>query len=144
MHRRLRHVIQQRRVVTATPDVSVHAVTAIMSKGRIGAISVVEGDRLVGIFSERDLMTRVVAPRLDVDETRVSEVMTRDVATATLDDFVGQCVEKMQRMRCRHLPVISDGHVTGMVSMRDLLKNELEDQVDEIRNLKAYIHQTPV
>ncbi len=143
MHRRLRDVIQERHV-TATPEASVHAVAVMMNKGRIGAISVVEGDRLVGIFSERDLMTRMVVPRLDVDETRVSEVMTRDVITATLDDLVGQCVEKMQRTRCRHLPVISDGRVTGMVSMRDLLKNELEDQVDEIRNLKAYIHQTPV
>jgi CBS domain-containing protein len=143
MHRRLRDVIQERRVTT-TPNASVHAVSVMMSKGRVGAISVVEGDRLVGIFSERDLMTRVVVPRLDVDETRVSEVMTSDVATATLDELVGQCVEKMQRMRCRHLPVISDDRVTGMVSMRDLLKNELEDQVDEIRNLNAYIHQTPV
>jgi len=143
MHRRLRDVIQERRV-TATPDTSVHAVAVMMSKGRVGAISVVEGDRLVGIFSERDLMTRVVVPRLDIDETRVCEVMTREVATAALDDLVGECVEKMQRMRCRHLPVISDGRVTGMVSMRDLLKNELEEQGDEIRNLKAYIHQTPV
>lgn len=143
MHR-LRELIQKRGVVTAPPDVSVHAVAVIMKKGRVGAIAIVEGDRLVGVFSERDLMTRVVVPRLDVDETRVSEVMTRDVVTATLEDSVGQCVEKMQRMRCRHLPVVDDGQVTGMVSMRDLLKDELREQVNEIRHLKAYIHQTPV
>lgn len=143
MHR-LQDVIQQRRVVSAPPDASIHAVAVMMSKGRIGAIPIVEDDELVGIFSERDLMTRVVAPRLDVDATRVSEVMTREVATATLDETVDQCVEKMRRMRCRHLPVISGGRVTCIVSMRDLLRDEIEEQVHEIENLKAYIHQTPI
>jgi len=143
MHR-LQNVIEQRRVVSAPPDASVHAVAVMMSKGRIGAIPIVEGGDLVGIFSERDLMTRVVVPRLDVDATRVSEVMTRDVVTATLQDSVDQCVEKMRTVRCRHLPVISGGRVTGIVSMRDLLRDEIEEQVHEIANLKAYIHQTPI
>jgi CBS domain-containing protein len=143
MHR-LQHVIQQRRVVSAPPDASVHAVAVIMSKGRVGAIPIVEGGDLVGIFSERDLMTRVVVPRLDVDATRVSEVMTPDVVTATMEESVDECVEKMRTVRCRHLPVISGGRVTGIVSMRDLLRDEIQEQVHEIENLKAYIHQTPI
>ena len=126
------------------PDASIHAVAVMMSKGRIGAIPIVEDGDLVGIFSERDLMIRVVVPRLDLDATRVSEVMTREVVTATLRESVDECVKKMQRVKCRHLPVISGGRVTGMVSMRDLLRDEIKEQVDEIENLKAYIHQTPL
>lgn len=143
MHR-LRDLILQRRVVTAAPDVTVYAASVIMKKGRIGAISIVDGGRLVGIFSERDLMTRVVVPRLDVDATRVAEVMSRDVVTASLDDPVEKCVEKMQRTNCRHLPVMEGDRVIGMVSMRDLLRDEIAERGDEIRHLKAYIHQTPV
>jgi CBS domain-containing protein len=143
MHR-LRDVIRKRGVVTAPPDSPVHGVAVMMKKGRVGAVAIVEDGRLVGIFTERDLMTRVVVPRLDLDETRVSEVMSREVATATLEDSVGHCVEEMQRMQCRHLPVMDGAELIGMVSMRDLLKDELREQVNEIRNLKAYIHQTPV
>ena len=143
MHR-LRDVIQQRRVISAPPDATILEVAVMMEKGRIGAIPIVERDRLVGIFSERDLMVRVVVPRLDLDGTKVSEVMTTDVVTATLDDTVDSCVEMMQRVRCRHLPVMADGRMTSMLSMRDLLRDEIEEQVDEIRHLKAYIHQTPI
>ena len=82
-------------------------------------------------------------PILDVT-LKVGEVMTREVVTATLRESVDECVKKMQRVKCRHLPVISGGRVTGMVSMRDLLRDEIKEQVDEIENLKAYIHQTPL
>jgi len=143
MHR-LREVIQQRRILTAPPNTSVHAVATMMSKGRIGAIAIVEGERLLGIFSERDLMTRAVVPRLDLGATPVSEVMTEEVVTAAPDESVDDCVEKMQRIKCRHLPVVEDGRVTSMVSMRDLLRDELEEQVNENEHLKAYLHQTPV
>jgi CBS domain-containing protein len=130
--------------VSAPPDATVHAVAVIMTKGRVGAIPIVEGGRLVGVFSERDLMTRVVVPRLDMDETRVSEVMTAEVVTASLEDTVDDCVGKMRRVGCRHLPVMTDGRLTGMVSMRDLLRDEIREQGDEIRSLRAYIHQTPI
>ena len=143
MHR-LRDVGERRRVVSAPPDATVHAAAVMMSKGRIGAIPIMQGDRLVGIFSERDLMTRVIVPQLDVNETRVSDVMTTEVVTATLDETVEGCVTKMRRGGCRHLPVTVDGRVVGMVSMRDLLRDEIEEQHDEIKGLKAYIHQTPI
>jgi CBS domain-containing protein len=143
MHR-LREVLRQRRVVSAPPDAAVHAVALIMTKGRIGALPIVDGERLVGIFSERDLMTRVMVPRLDVDQTRVAEVMTREVVTATLDESVDACIDKMRRTGCRHLPVLEDGRLIGVLSMRDLLRDEIAEQHDEIRTLRAYIHQTPL
>ena len=143
MHR-LRDVMETRRVISAPPDSTVHAVSVIMSKGRVGALPIVDGERLVGVFSERDLMTRVVVPRLDPDETRVSEVMTAEVITASMDDSVEECVEKMRRVGCRHLPVVGGGRLVAVVSMRDLLRDEIQEQDDEIRSLKAYIHQTPI
>jgi CBS domain-containing protein len=162
MHR-LREILQARRVVSAPPDTSVHAVAVMMSKGRVGAIPIVDGGRLVGVFSERDLMTRVVVcgrdphalrvadvmtrdvvPRLDLERTHVSEVMTSEVVLASLDESVEQCMEKMRSVGCRHLPVMEDGRLIGMISMRDLLRDEIQEQDDEIRSLKAYIHQTPI
>jgi CBS domain-containing protein len=115
-----------------------------MTEGRVGAIPVLDGERLVGIFSERDLMTRVVVPGLDARSTAVSEVMTSEVITATLEEHVDDCLEKMRTVGCRHLPVIEEGHVTAVLSMRDLLRDEIEEQDYEIRNLRAYLHQTPV
>ena len=144
MHR-LRHVFERRDVVTALPTDSVYEVAATMSAARVGALPIIDdGERLVGIFSERDLMTRVVVPRLDLDRTLVGDVMTREVVTATLEDHVDFCVEKMRTAGCRHLPVLSGERVIGVFSMRDLLRDELEEQTQEIHQLRAYLHQTPV
>jgi CBS domain-containing protein len=143
MHR-LRHVFQRRNVVSAAPGASVYAVAARMSAESVGAVPILEEDRLVGIFSERDLMTRVVVPRRDPERTLVAEVMTRDVVTATLEEHVAFCVQKMQQVGCRHLPILSGGRLIAVLSMRDLLRDELEEQDLEIRHLRAYLHQTPV
>lgn len=119
-------------------------VAIAMTEGRVGAIPVIEGERLVGIFSERDLMTRVVVPGRDPDETIVGDVMTRDVLVASLDDSVDHCVAKMQRSGCRHLPVIHEGRAVAMLSMRDLLRDEVEEQFEEIRELRSHLPPSPV
>jgi len=143
MHR-LRHVFDRRNVVTAPPGASVYDVAATMAAARVGAIPIIDEDRLVGIFSERDLMTRVVVPRRDPERTLVADVMTREVVTATLEDHVDFCVEKMRKAGCRHLPVLAGDRVIGVFSMRDLLRDELEEQDLELRHLRAYLHQMPV
>ena len=142
MHR-LRHVLERRGVVSATPGETVHAVAVRMSEAGVGALPIFEGERLVGIFSERDLMTRVVVPRRDAERLRVGEVMTRDVVTATLDENVDACVDKMRRAGCRHLPVLASGEVIGVISMRDLLRDELAEQGHEIQQLRAYLYEAP-
>jgi len=141
--RTLRQVIQRLNLISAEPEAPVFDVVVAMSDGRIGAIPVIEGERLVGIFSERDLMTRVVVAGRDPRTTRVVEVMTHEVVTAGLDESVDRCLHKMQRAGCRHLPVVHDGRVISMLSMRDLLRDELEEQGEEIRHLRAYIQQIP-
>ena len=143
MHR-LRHVFERRDVVTAPPGASVYEVAATMTAANVGAIPIIEQERLVGIFSERDLMTRVVVPRRDPEQTIVAHVMTRPVVTATLEDHVDFCIEKMRTAGCRHLPVIAGERVIGMLSMRDLLRDELEERTHENHQLRAYLHQTPV
>lgn len=143
MHR-MRSVLQRQQVVSASPEARVIEVAETMANSRIGAIPILDGDELVGIFSERDLMTRVVVPRRDPEKTRVSEVMTRQVVTAGLEDHVDYCIEKMKRVGCRHLPVVAAGKLIGIVSMRDLLHDELEEQDHEIQSLKAYLHQEPI
>jgi CBS domain-containing protein len=69
--------------------------------------------------------------------------MTREVVTADLREERDSCLDKMQRTGCRHLPVLANGHVLAMISMRDLLWDEIEEQVEEIRQLRAYVWQTP-
>ena len=139
----LRNVIQRLNLISAEPEALVFDVVLAMSDARIGAIPIIEGERLVGIFSERDLMTRVVVAGRDPRNTRVLEVMTHEVITAGLDESVDRCLQKMQRAGCRHLPVVHDGRVISMLSMRDLLRDEVEEQGEEIRHLRAYIQQVP-
>ena len=137
----LRHVIQRLHVIHAAPSASAFEVAALMAEAGIGCIPVLDGETLVGMFSERDLMTRVIVEGKDPHTTSVRSVMTREVVTATLDDRVELCLDKMHSRGCRHLPVVADGRVIAMISMRDLMRDEIEEQVEEIRGLREYIHQ---
>ena len=136
-------VIRSRGLVSARPAETTLDVARRMCDAGVGAIVVLDGDVLVGIFSERDLMTRVVVAGRDPAHTPVSAVMTRDVVTAEIADRVDACEDKMRRASCRHLPVIAQGRVIGMISMRDLLRDELEEERHEVRELRAYLHQSP-
>ncbi len=139
----IRNVIRPYRLVTAPPTASVLEVARIMTDAQVGAIPIVEGDRVVGIFSERDLMTRIVVGGRDPQRALVHEVMTPEVLTASPDDTRSECLERMRDARCRHLPVLERGRLIAVLSMRDLLRDEIEEQDEEIRGLRAYLHQTP-
>lgn len=140
----LAQAFRGRGVVSARPEEDVLGVARRMCDAGVGAIVVLDGDALVGIFSERDLMTRVVVAHRDPASTPVSAVMTREVCTAEIDDKVDRCEEKMLRAGCRHLPVLAQGRVIGMISMRDLLRDELEEERHDARELRAYLHQAPL
>jgi CBS domain-containing protein len=140
----IRHVIRPHRLVTAPPTASVLEVARTMTDARVGAIPIVERGRIVGIFSERDLMTRIVVAGRDAQRTLVSEVMTREVLTATPDETRSRCLERMRQAKCRHLPVVEDARLIAVLSMRDLLRDEIEEQHEEIQGLRAYLHQTPI
>jgi CBS domain-containing protein len=124
-------------------DQSVREAARYMTERRVGAVSVLEGTRLVGVISERDIMARVVAAGLDLDATKVADVMTRDIVVGQADESHEDGLRKMKQAGCRHLPVIQGEHLMGMVSQRDLLQVDLTEKDEEIRWLNAYIHFIP-
>jgi len=136
-------LVADREVYTLSAEQTVREASRYMTERRVGAVSVLEGTRLVGILSERDIMSRVVAPGLDPDATRVADVMTRDLVVAAAADSHDEGLRKMKQAGCRHLPVVEGGRLVGMVAQRDLLQVDLTAKDEEIRWLNAYIHFIP-
>jgi CBS domain-containing protein len=118
------------------------AVKAMVSRN-IGAVPVLHHGRLVGIFSERDLMSRVVAEGLDPRTTHVDEVMTRDPLTVAPSESVENCMHLMRRHGFRHLPICEGQRLVAMVSLRDILLHDLTEKDHEVRMMRAYIQASP-
>jgi CBS domain-containing protein len=129
-----------RKPVATDPRATVRqACEQMMSEGE-GAVIVLDEGRLVGILSERDIVGRIVVPRRNPDTTPVSEVMTREVATATAGMGEEQVMDLMHNGRFRHLPVVdASGRVTGVISIRHLLKKRVEELDTHTANLVAYV-----
>ncbi|HZQ24377.1 MAG TPA: CBS domain-containing protein [Terriglobales bacterium] len=122
---------------------SVLDVAQAMVDRNIGAVPVLRDGILVGIFSERDLMKRVVVAGLDPSATRLSEVMTSDPLTVESQQDLETCMLLMRRHGFRHLPVCEGKQLVGLVSLRDLMLHDLNEKDDEVRMMRAYIHSTP-
>jgi CBS domain-containing protein len=122
------------------PSHTVAEVARQMVQLRVGAIVVLDGRRLCGVFSERDLMTRVVLERLDPEATPVSDVMTTEVVTIDESEGMELAMESMRANECRHLPVLSGDEVVGFLSMRDLMHIELARKTEELHRMRAYVH----
>ena len=114
-----------------------------MVEHNIGAVPVVHNGKLMGIFSERDLMKRVVAEGLDPRSTCLAEVMTDDPLTVNMNEDLENCMTLMRRHSFRHLPVCHNGQLVGIVSLRDILLHDLNEKDDEVRMMRAYIHSVP-
>jgi len=136
-------VIKNQVIVSASGDQSVLEVTRIMVEHNIGAVPVLQEGRLKGIFSERDLMSRVVAAGKDPSRTKVSQVMTEDPLTVKSGDSLETCMTLMKRHGFRHLPVSAGGELKGIISLRDILLHNLDEKDDEVRMMRAYLHSTP-
>lgn len=108
-------------MISAGPGESVRTAVDRMASNRVGAVLVLDGEKLLGIFSERDLLTRVIAAQRDLTTTPVGEVATRDVVTIDADQPVRSVVETFRARRFRHLPVVRDGRAVGILSTRDFL-----------------------
>ena len=124
----------------AGPAQTVGEVARQMAHLRVGAIVILDDGRLKGVFSERDLMMRVVIHGLDAESTPVERVMTTAVATVDEEDGLEQAMETMKARQCRHLPVLRGEEVVGFVSMRDLMHFELTRKTEELGRMRAYIH----
>ncbi|HWP43630.1 MAG TPA: CBS domain-containing protein [Blastocatellia bacterium] len=124
-------------------SMSVHDAAVYMTDRNIGAVTVIEGDRVVGLFSERDLMKRVVAAGRDPNAVTVGEVMTTELTTASPDESYEEGISKMHKARCRHIPVLENNKLLGLISLRDLLEVDVGEKAEEIRLLNTYINYVP-
>jgi CBS domain-containing protein len=129
-----------RDVVTVEASDTVLEAVRRMDDANTGSVVVLERDRLAGIFTERDLMRRVVLRGHDVASTAVAEVMTRDLIFTEPDETGEDAMSKMTRHRCRHLPVVDGERLVGVVSIGDLTKEISDAQSVEIHFLKEYIY----
>ena len=129
-------------VVSITTDRSVLEAARLMNEQGIGGLVVVEDEELVGVFTERDVLRRVVAERRDPEQTKVSEVMTSNVITCSPGTTLEECRAVMTGKRVRHLPVMGAEGLMGIVTIGDLLALEVAEGRDTISQLQNYVFDT--
>ena len=137
----VRSVMQRREVLKAPPQTLVSKAAKLMADKNVGAVMVVEDKRLVGIFTERDIVFRVVAQGLDARTTRLADVMTPAPDTIDPDKSFGYALLIMHERGFRHLPVIQDSKLVGIVSSRSAMDPELEEFSYEARRRKYFREQ---
>lgn len=126
-------------VATVAPGATVAEAVALMNERSIGSLLVTEGERLVGIFTERDVLRRVVAARRDPDQTLVRDVMTDDLIVISPTTEVEDAMRIVTDRRCRHLPVVEGRKLVGMISIGDLTRWTIRHQQAEIQDLVSYM-----
>lgn len=136
---RVRDIVQDRQLFYVEETETVTEVARYMAEISVGAILVLKGSTLSGIFSERDLMKRVVLERIDPDSTAVSRVMSRNLVTVDENAALEEAMELMQSNNCRHLPVMREDSVVAFLSMRDLMNYELARKTEELAHMRTYI-----
>jgi len=139
----VKNLLNNQTLISGHIQQTVLELARLMVEHNIGAVPVLENGQLVGIFTERDLMSRVVAAGRDAAQLRVAEVMTDDPLTIDPDDSLETCLTLMRRHNFRHLPVSKGGDLRGIVSLRDILLHDLDEKDDEVRMMRAYLHSTP-
>ena len=133
---RIRRVMERKKLVTAPPETTVSAAAKLMAKKNVGAVMVVEKERLVGIFTERDAVFRVIAKGRDTLTTMLADVMTTAPKTVDPDKSFGYALLMMHENGFRHVPVIENGKPIGIVSSRNALDPDLEEFVSEAQRRK--------
>jgi len=129
-------------VLSVNVNESVFDAINLMAQVNIGAVLVQNGDTISGIFTERDYLQKIALKSLSSQRTRVGDVMTTPVISADPDDTIQQCMETMTTCRCRHLPVVDNGKLLGIVSIGDLVKRMLDEKESEVEQLSQYITGT--
>jgi CBS domain-containing protein len=128
-----------RQVISVDPESSVLDAIKLMADKKVGALIVIQDGKLGGIVTERDYARKVIIKGRSSESTRVDEIMTVDVLTTTSDQTVQHCMGMMSEGRFRHLPVVEDDEVVGIISIGDLVQAIIADQKEEIEQLEHYI-----
>ncbi len=135
----LKSLIKVSQVVTLQPSATVFEACKKMSEHMIGSVIIMEGDRPIGIFTERDLLNRVASKGLDLQSTKVEQVMSKGLKTVSVHETVEACFRKMEETKCRHVPIEDDGKLVGVVTMRNILEWITDQMKEENLFLKNYI-----
>jgi CBS domain-containing protein len=130
------------KVVSTRPDATIADVERLLRREKIGAVVVVEAGALCGIISERDLARGLADHGAELLEMKVGQMMTRDVVTCTPEAGIDHLMQTMTEGRFRHLPVLEDGKMTGIISIGDVVKHRLEELEAETHQLQDYIAGT--
>jgi len=138
----VQHMLDGKRsqLSSISPEASVFDALTLMAKLDIGALMVMDGERLAGIFSERDYARKVMLFGKTSRETLVKEVMTDKVTCVRPNQTVEECMTLMTEKRVRHLPVLQDNGVIGVISIGDVVKETIQEQKMIIEQLESYIH----
>ena len=139
----VRHLLDRkgRAVYSIGPEDPVLEAIQLMADRHIGALLVMKGEELAGILSERDYARKVILLGRSSDETPVWQIMSSPVHTVSPDHTLDDCMRLVTEKRIRHLPVVENGRVVGLISIGDLVKAVIEDQQHTIEQLESYIHR---
>jgi CBS domain-containing protein len=129
-------------VLSVGIDETVFDAICLMSEVNIGAVLIQKDDNIAGIFTERDYLQKIALKSLSSKDVRFGDVMTSPVISASPDDSIRQCMETMTTCRCRHLPVVENDKLLGIVSIGDLVKRLVDEKESEIEQLNQYIAGT--
>jgi CBS domain-containing protein len=133
---RVKHVMERKKLLTAAPETTVSSAAKLMANKNVGAVMVVENEVLIGIFTERDAVFRVMATGRDAQTTKLAEVMTNGPQTVDPDKTFGFALLMMHENGFRHVPVVENGKPVGIVSSRNALDPDMEDFVSEAQRRK--------
>ena len=137
----IKHLLDRkgRDIISVKPETSVLDAIRLMAEKGIGSLVVMEDQELLGIMSERDYARKVIIKGRSSESTAVSEIMTANVLTTSSSETVNDCMGVMTEKKIRHLPVVEDNVVIGMISIGDLVEAIIADQQEEIEQLEHYI-----
>ena len=137
----IKHLLDRkgRHIISVEPEDSVLDAVKLMAKESIGALAVIKDGELLGIISERDYARKVIIKGRSSESTQVAEIMTANVLTTACSETVNECMSLMTEKKIRHLPVVDDKQVIGMISIGDLVEAIISDQQEEIEQLEHYI-----
>ena len=137
----LKDILVSQSLHTVKADSKINDVVCFMAEHNIGLVPVLsEEGKLLGVFSERDLVRRVIAKGLDLKTTSVEEIMTKDLVLANIDETYEQCLQKMKERGTRHILIIENEKLVGILSIRDLLEMDIKVQRETIEVLNNYIY----
>jgi CBS domain-containing protein len=139
----LREIMRPEFLFVVQRGATVKDAVQVMTANNVGIVLVLEGERLVGVFSERDVVRRVVDRGLDPARTPVGEVMTSQLVVGDPDEDYQSAMRKMDQANIRHLLVVKGAEMLSMISIRDLIRVDLQDKGEEIRYLREYLYQVP-